>query len=241
MGSPHPEEYQGYYHEEHLKIFNERPYVWGTFVWNMFDFGAYFRREGDTPGLNDKGLVTYDRKTKKDAFYFYKSHWSEEPVLHITSSRYVLRKEKKTTVKVYTNLPSVSLTINGVAFPSKAPENNVIVWENIELTPGNNAIVVKGNSSGKEITDSCVWSVEESWKGMNMFIRVFDIIMISWKIVIAELIIVWLVWLWMIRKRRRMKQPLWKRIIGWTLVVILLLSAVLLIAVKLFLPTLMGN
>ena len=86
------------------------------YVWNMFDFGSHFRKEGDHFGINDKGLVTYDRKTKKDAFFFYKANWSDEPVLHITSSRYIFRDEAETRVKVYTNLEKVSLKVNGNAF-----------------------------------------------------------------------------------------------------------------------------
>ena len=82
----------------------------------MFDFGSHFRKEGDHFGINDKGLVTYDRKTKKDAFFFYKANWSDEPVLHITSSRYIFRDEAETRVKVYTNLEKVSLKVNGNAF-----------------------------------------------------------------------------------------------------------------------------
>ena len=143
MGSPHPEEWQSYYHEENLKIFDERSYVWGTFLWNMFDFGSHFRKEGDHYGINDKGMVTYDRKTKKDAFYFYKANWSEEPVLHITSSRYIFRKQADTRVKVYTNLNDVELTINGQKYPIKSPEKGIIEWLDIKLAEGNNGVIVE--------------------------------------------------------------------------------------------------
>jgi len=133
MDSPHPEEWQSYYHEENLKIFDERPYVWGTLIWNMFDFGSHFRKEGDHYGINDKGMVTFDRKIKKDAFYFYKANWSDEPVLHITSSRYVFREEAKTQVKVCTNLNDVTLAINGKKCPSKSHEKallfgRILIW-----------------------------------------------------------------------------------------------------------------
>ena len=163
FGAPHPEEFQSFYHEELYKVFKERPYVWGYFIWNMFDFGSYFRREGEHYGINDKGLVTFDRKTKKDAFYFYKANWSEEPVLHITSQRAVFRDKKKTSVKVYTNLNKVTLKVNGKEMGTKEPVNGTIVWENIELNKGNNGIVVTGKVEGKEYTDYCTWTIDTSY------------------------------------------------------------------------------
>ena len=80
-----------------------RPFVWGTFVWNMFDFAVSTRHEGGIPGRNDKGLVTYDRKIKKDAFFFYKANWSAEPTLYITSRRFTERTNAVTDVKIYSN------------------------------------------------------------------------------------------------------------------------------------------
>lgn len=85
----HPENWQTEYHIQNWKIISERPYVWGSFVWNMFDFGAAHRTEGDRPGINDKGLVTHDRKVKKDAFYFYKANWNPEPMVYIAGRRSV--------------------------------------------------------------------------------------------------------------------------------------------------------
>ena len=155
MGSPHPEEWQSFYHEENLKIFDERPFVWGTYLWNMFDFGSHFRKEGDHYGINDKGMVTYDRKTKKDAFFFYKANWSDEPVLRITSSRYIFRKKVETQVKVYTNLTDVTLTLNGEEFESKSPEKGIIIWDGITLQKGNNSIIVNASKDGKSFTDGC--------------------------------------------------------------------------------------
>ncbi len=105
------EEYQSYYHENMLKIFAERPYLWATHVWNMFDFGVDGRNEGGIAGRNNKGLVTYDRKIKKDSFYIYKAHWTTEPFVHIASKRYYYRAEKTTTVKVYSNCDEVALYI----------------------------------------------------------------------------------------------------------------------------------
>lgn len=110
------EEYQAYYHENMLRIFSERPYLWATHVWNMFDFGVDGRNEGGVAGRNNKGLVTYDRKIKKDSFFIYKAYWTDgetNPFVHITSKRYYYRPEKTTLVKVYSNLPSVTLYVNG--------------------------------------------------------------------------------------------------------------------------------
>lgn len=107
------EEYQAYYHEELIKQIMERPYLWATHVWNMFDFAADARSEGGENGMNHKGLVTFDRKYKKDSFYAYKAWLSSEDVLHICGKRYVDRVEDVTRVTVYSNLDEVELFANG--------------------------------------------------------------------------------------------------------------------------------
>lgn len=107
------EEYQAYYHEELIKQLFTRPYLWATHVWNMFDFGADARNEGGENGQNHKGLITFDRKYKKDAFYAYKAWLSDEPFVHICGKRYVDRVEDTTKVTVYSNLPEVELFVNG--------------------------------------------------------------------------------------------------------------------------------
>ena len=109
----HTEEYQAIYHEFMLKCFQRHPYMWSTHVWNMFDFAADARDQGGEPGMNHKGLVTFDRKTKKDSFYLYKAYWSEEPFVHLCGSRYTDRTGQTTTVKVYSNQSEVSLYANG--------------------------------------------------------------------------------------------------------------------------------
>ena len=101
------------YHEYMLECFEKRPFMWGTYVWNMFDFAADARDQGGEPGMNHKGLITFDRKTKKDSFYLYKAWWSEEAFVHICGSRYVNRPESMTTVKVYSNQPRVALYADG--------------------------------------------------------------------------------------------------------------------------------
>lgn len=107
------EEYQAYYHEELIKQLYTRPYIWATHVWNMFDFGADARNEGGENGQNHKGLITFDRKYKKDAFYAYKAWLSDDPFVHICGKRYVDRVEDVTKVTVYSNLPEVELFVNG--------------------------------------------------------------------------------------------------------------------------------
>ncbi len=107
------EEYQAYYHEELIKQLFTRPYIWATHVWNMFDFGADARNEGGENGQNHKGLVTFDRKYKKDSFYAYKAWLSDEPFVHICGKRYVDRVEDITKVTIYSNQPQVELFVNG--------------------------------------------------------------------------------------------------------------------------------
>ena len=113
------EGYQALYHEHMLKMWAERPYIWAMHCWNGFDFGADGRDEGGKPGQNQKGLVTFDRQTRKDAFYIYKAYLSDEPFVHLCGSRYVDRAEDKTEIKVYSNRDSVTLYVDGKEFDSK--------------------------------------------------------------------------------------------------------------------------
>jgi len=110
------EEYQCKYHEHMLRFFDKRPFMWATHLWNTFDFAADARNQGGEPGMNHKGLVTFDRKIKKDAFYLYKAWWSQEPFVYICGRRYVDRPGKTTKVTVYSNQPQVVLSVNGKEF-----------------------------------------------------------------------------------------------------------------------------
>lgn len=114
------ESYQALYHEHMLAMIEDRPWIWASHVWNLFDFAADGRDEGGKHGENQKGLVTFDRKLKKDAFYLYKAAWSKEPFVHICGSRYVDRAEAVTEVKVYSNLPEVHLFVDGKPFATQA-------------------------------------------------------------------------------------------------------------------------
>ena len=118
------EEYQSYYHEELIKQLFTRKYMWATHVWNMFDFGADARNEGGENGQNHKGLVTFDRKYKKDSFYAYKAWLSDEPFVHLCSKRYVDRVEDETVVTVYSNMPEVELFANGVSVGKKTADDH---------------------------------------------------------------------------------------------------------------------
>ena len=119
----HTEEYQAIYHEYMLKCFDRHPWMWATHVWNMFDFAADARDQGGEPGMNHKGLITFDRKTKKDSFYLYKAYWSREPFVHICSKRYEDRTEDRIPVKVYTNQNEVTLYVNGDKLETKYGEH----------------------------------------------------------------------------------------------------------------------
>lgn len=148
----HPENWQTYYHIENWKILAERPFVWGTFVWNMFDFGAAHRHEGDRPGINDKGLVTFDRRQKKDAFYFYKANWNPEPMVHIAGKRLRQASREVQTIQVFTNCPKVELWVNGKSCGTVVPDKYAIAeWKEVRLVPGENRIVVRSVGNKQQI------------------------------------------------------------------------------------------
>lgn len=152
----HPENWQTYYHIENWKTISSRPYVWGSFVWNMFDFGAAHRTEGDRPGINDKGLVTFDRKVRKDAFYFYKANWNgEEPMLYLTGKRNTARTQRLQTIIAFTNLSGAELFVNGKSYGKATPDSYAILeWKNVELQPGENEIKVVSTNKKLPLSDS---------------------------------------------------------------------------------------
>ncbi len=159
-GQWHPEEYQNVLHEKAWAELKSAPYIWGTFVWCMFDFTSYWRHEGGMVGRNDKGLVTADRKIRKDAFYFYKANWSEDPVLYITSRRDTDRTNAVTDVKLYSNATEAEVSINGVSQGVQHNDGNgVILWKNMKLTPGANTIDAHANRNGQSLTDHCDWTL----------------------------------------------------------------------------------
>ena len=144
------EEYQAYYHEELIKQLFSRKYMWATHVWNMFDFGADARAEGGENGQNHKGLITMDRKYKKDAFYAYKAWLSDEPFVHLCGKRYVDRVEDVTKVTVYSNLPEVELFVNGQSIGKKTAEDHFFYFD--VKNEGESTIVAKAGDLSDEGT-----------------------------------------------------------------------------------------
>ena len=152
------EEYHALCHEKIWKIFEKGPFLWATYVWNMFDFGANIRNEGGVKGRNNKGLVTYDRKIKKDAFYMYKAHWSDEKFVHITSKRFIDRAEERINIKVYSNCSEVTLYVNGKDQESKAGDEKIFVFENILLQEGTNVVKAVGSHNGVVLEDTAIFN-----------------------------------------------------------------------------------
>ncbi len=127
----------------------------GSFVWNMFDFGAAHRTEGDRPGINDKGLVTFDRKVRKDAFYFYTNWNREEPMLYLTGKRNTVRTQRLQTITAFTNLSGAELFVNGKSYGKAIPDSYAILeWKNVELEPGENEIKVVSTNKKLPLSDS---------------------------------------------------------------------------------------
>ncbi len=157
----HPENWQTEYHIRNWEILSSRPYVWGSFVWNMFDFGAPHRTEGDRPGINDKGLVTHDRRVRKDAFYFYKANWNPQPMVRVAGRRNVRRRRALTQVQVFSNCPEITLRVNGAVVGRQRPDRvRVCTFSGIILRPGRNVIVAEGRSGRRVLTDTCCWVLE---------------------------------------------------------------------------------
>lgn len=132
------EEYQALYHEHMAKVLDERPWIWSSHVWNMFDFGCAARNEGGVAGRNNKGLVTMDRKIKKDSYYIYKAYWNKEPMVHLCGKRYAQRAGQTTQIRVYSNQPEVTLYLNGSQIDKKSADK-VFVFE-VALEDGINII-----------------------------------------------------------------------------------------------------
>lgn len=137
------EEYQCVYHEYLLKFFEKRPFMWATHLWNMFDFAADARNQGGEPGMNHKGLVTFDREIKKDAFYLYKAYWSQEKFVHVCGRRYIDRAENVTKVKVYSNCDEVTLCVNGDAVATQ--KGNKVFTFNVSLSANTEIKAVSGD------------------------------------------------------------------------------------------------
>ena len=154
QASWHPEQYQAAYHESNWQQLNARPFVWSDFVWVAFDFPSIWRNEGDRPGINEKGLVTEDRQTKKDAYYWYQANWSDKLMVHITSPRFTPRRVRHATIKVYSNMPEVRLSLNGDSLGAQ-PVVNHIATVAVDLKDGDNVVEA---FAGKDLHDRVVWT-----------------------------------------------------------------------------------
>lgn len=144
------EEYQALYHEHLAKVLDERPYIWSSHVWNMFDFGCAARNEGGVAGRNNKGLMTMDRKIKKDSYYIYNAYWSKKPMVHVCGRRYAQRAGETTEIRVYSNLPKVALYLNGELVEEKEADK-VFVFT-VALKDGMNIVVADAGAVKDSIT-----------------------------------------------------------------------------------------
>ncbi len=162
-GQWHPEEYQAYYHERHLHAFRTRPWLWQTSVWVGFDFASDGRNEGNQPGINDKGLVSHDRQTRKDAFYLYKANWNDTaPFVHINSRRHNPLPDGTFSVRVYSNCRRVKLYVNGVEQPSIESADHIFAWPNLSFREGSNTVVAEGTfHDGTVVRDTVEWQMRE--------------------------------------------------------------------------------
>ena len=147
------EEYEAHYHHEMLKCFAQRPYLWSTHAWNMFDFDADARNEGGSVGINNKGLVTYDRKTRKESFYIYQAYWTDTPMVHVCGERFPNRAPEEHEVIVYSNCDTVTLYVNGEAVQTQAVVDHAAKFVDVPLQPGANTVTAaSGDVKGNVIT-----------------------------------------------------------------------------------------
>lgn len=159
----HPENWQTHYHMANWREISARPFVWGSFIWNLFDFGAAHRHEGDRVGINDKGLVSFDRRTRKDAFYFYKANWNKEiPLLYLAERRCTRRTRPVQTFMAFTNQPEAELFVNGVSCGhAKTDSLGTVRWNGVRLRPGENDVRVVSGRGAHRLTDGYTCSLEE--------------------------------------------------------------------------------
>lgn len=158
-GRPQPEEFESWLHEQTWPQIRSRDYLWGSWIWNMFDFSSRIRKEGDATDINTKGLVSFDRTIRKDAFFYYKAQWSPDPVVHITSRRFAERTEPASRIKVYSNAPSVDLTLNGAPIGTVPCIDRICTREGVTLAPGENRVTATAVFAGKPVEDSVGWTL----------------------------------------------------------------------------------
>ena len=155
----HPEQYQALFHEAYWRQLSARPWLWATFVWVGFDLPSAGRDEGDRRGFNDKGLVTYDRLTRKDAWYWYQANWNSAPMVHLAGRRAAPRSGTPTDVKVYANVANVTLQVDGTSLGTRPVTDHVVIWRGLSLPPGIHRLTATGDGGS---ADSIEWMVEAS-------------------------------------------------------------------------------
>lgn len=166
-GRRQPEEYQSWVHEQSWPVIAARPYLFASWLWNSFDFSSTARREGDSQDINTKGLVSYDGKTRKDAFYYYRANWSAEPTVHITGRRYADRAYGATDIRVYSNASATELRLNGRSLGVRRDcVNRICIWPQVRLDPGANRLTATGQFAGTAVEDGIEWKLDPARRNL---------------------------------------------------------------------------
>lgn len=168
----YPETFQTKVHEYHWSVIAKHPYILASYLWNSFDFATPMANRGGVPARNMKGLTTFDRKTRKDSFYWYKANWSEEPVVYLTQRRNTDRERKITSVTVYSNVGTPKVTLNGRTLEGIRQGYTAVhyVFDQVELDNGENVIKAVVNHNGKDYTDEILWKYSgEKNRGIEVY------------------------------------------------------------------------
>lgn len=174
MGRPQPEEFQTFIVQQNWQAMRSRKYLFATWLWNLFDFASDLRGEGDSFDINTKGLVTYDRKQRKDAFWYLKSQWNPAPMIWLSGKRHAVRAYPAMDVTAFTNAAKATLTWNGAKLPEVDCPDGICTWPGLALKPGENSAEVSATAKdGSAITDSATWQGPDVAKGL--FVEAGDI------------------------------------------------------------------
>lgn len=165
-GRPHPEEFQAWLHEQTWPQIAARDYLWGSWIWNMFDFSSTVRQEGDATDINDKGLVSFDREVRKDAFFYFKAQWSDTPVVHVAGRRHASRPYPVVDVKAYSNAPRVALLVNGRELGERECPRRICRFPGVRLQPGGNQVVARALFAGRPVEDAVAWRAPDARDGL---------------------------------------------------------------------------